>query len=157
MIRPATEADVDAIVALMSERRHLYEQFEPRFWRVAENVDAVHRPWLEFLVADESVVSLVAEVDGAFAGFVIATIGPAPPVYDPGGLAAMIDDYAVVGDTWETTGRALLDAVTERVRERGVAQVIVVCGHRDAAKRSALQHAGLSLASEWYTGPTEGE
>ena len=102
-------------------------------------------------------VSLVAEVDDAFAGFVIATVGPAPPVYDPGGLAAMVDDYAVVGDTWDTTGRALLAAVTERVRERGAAQVIVVCGHRDEAKRSALQRAGLSLASEWYTGPTEGE
>jgi ribosomal protein S18 acetylase RimI-like enzyme len=156
-IRPATETDVDAIAALMSARRRVYEQFEPRFWRVAENADAVHRPWLEFLVADDSVVSLVAEIDGAFAGFVIATVGPAPPVYDPGGLAAMIDDYAVVGDTWDTIGRALLDAVTERVRERGAAQVIVVCGHRDEAKRSALQQAGLSLASEWYTGPTEGE
>ena len=69
----------------------------------------------------------------------------------------MIDDYAVVGDSWDTTGRALLEAATDHVRERGAVQVVVVCGHRDEAKRTALQRAGLSLASEWYTGPTEGE
>ncbi len=158
VIRDATSADVAAISGLASERRRVYEQYEPRFWRIAKNADEMHPAWIAWLVGEDSVVSLVAEDgDGAFAGFVIATVGPAPPVYDPGGLTATIDDYAVVGDTWDSTGRALLDAVTERVRQRGAAQVIVVCGHRDEAKRSALQHAGLSLASEWYTGPTEGE
>ena len=103
-------------------------------------------------------MSLVAEDDGGFAGFLIATVGPTPPVYDPGGLTAMIDDFAVVSDAaWATTGRDLLGAATARVRDRGATQLVVVCGHRDEPKRAALRAAGLSLASEWYTGPTEGE
>ncbi len=74
-----------------------------------------------------------------------------PPVYAPGATAT-IDDFAVTADAWATVG-------VELVRRRSsaaalkVTQLVVVCGHRDEAKRSMLQDLGLSLASEWYVGP----
>jgi hypothetical protein len=39
LIRPAVGTDVDAIAVLMSERRRLYEPFEPRFWRIADDAE----------------------------------------------------------------------------------------------------------------------
>jgi len=38
-------------------------------------------------------------------GFLIATLKPAPPVYDPGGPSCDIDDFAVTpAARWPTTG-----------------------------------------------------
>jgi len=45
----------------------------------------VHRPWVAGLVADANVGTFVHEDSSGVDGFVIVTMGPAPPVYDPGG------------------------------------------------------------------------
>ena len=92
------------------------------------------------------------ETPGIVEGFIIATIIAAPPVYEPGGPTCMVDDYWVRGGArWETIGRALLTAVCARARsEFGAAQVLVVCGHQDIAKRTMLLDLGLEIASEWY-------
>ncbi len=49
--------------------------------------------------------------------------------------------------------RALLDAASAKARERGEVQTVVVCGHRDGAKRAMLAAAGYTIASEWYVRP----
>jgi hypothetical protein len=42
-------------------------------------------------------------------GFLIATLIPAPPVYDPGGRTCLIDDFVVIpAANWLTTGVELL-------------------------------------------------
>ncbi|PSR30833.1 MAG: hypothetical protein C7B46_17520 [Sulfobacillus benefaciens] len=47
-----------------------------------------------------------------------------------------------------------MDTYTERLipfcRWIGAAQVLVVCGHQDTAKRTMLRDYGLEIASEWY-------
>ncbi len=64
----------------------------------------------------------------------------------------MVDDYWVRGgERWETCGQALLDEVCVRARAKfGAAQGLVVCGHRDPAKRTMLHDNGLEIASQWY-------
>ena len=47
-------------------------------------------------------------------------------------------------------GRELLAAARQAAEERGAVQTVVVCGHRDEAKRRMLAGEGFSLASEWY-------
>jgi hypothetical protein len=46
IIRDATTDDVDAICTLAAERRHIYQGYEPRFWRVAANAREVNEPWI---------------------------------------------------------------------------------------------------------------
>ena len=155
VIRDARLSDVPAIAVLAQEKRLQYAKYQPQFWNVASHAERVHRPWLEALVCDESVVSLVAEHDGAsgVCGFLFAAVGSTPPVYDAGGDTATIDDFVVSPpDAWMTVGTALLDAGKAQLREQGVAQIVVVCGQRDGPKRRALADAGLSVASEWYVG-----
>ena len=155
VIRDARISDVPAIAVLAQEKRIQYAKYQPQFWNVAPHAERVHRPWLEALVCDESVVSIVAEHDGAagVCGFLLATVGSTPPVYDAGGDTATVDDFVVSPpDAGMTVGTALLDAGKAQLREQGVAQIVVVCGQRDGPKRRALADAGLSVASEWYVG-----
>jgi hypothetical protein len=88
------------------------------------------------------------------AGFLIATLQPAPPVYAPGGLTCVIDDFCVAeARYWPKAGAALLQEAMRCARERGAAQVVVACPHRDQAKLTLLAGEGLSVASEWHVRP----
>jgi len=153
MIRLATADDVPAIAALAARKREQYATYEAQFWRISKDADSVHPLWLGHLIEDEGTVALVAEADGVFAGYLFATITFVPPVYDPGATAT-IDDFAVSDNTfWPTVGVELVHEAKRRLAEKKVVQVVVVCGHRDEAKRSMLHTLDLSLASEWYVGP----
>ncbi|WP_243060118.1 hypothetical protein [Nocardioides sp. SR21] len=155
--REATVADVERMVELADRARREYEPHAPVFQRPAANAKDVHRPWLSELVEHLDVGTFVHEDShGDVDGFVIVTTLNAPPVYDPGGLSSLIDDFAVSSpDRWETAGAALLDEATAWARARGAVQVVVASGPHDGPKRAALQAAGLVVASEWFTAPLE--
>ena len=151
MIRKATQDDVSAMVELAEQRRIQYQQYQPTFWRKAADSRERHTPFLSKLVQDERVVALVSERNGAIDGFLIATLVPAPPVYDPGGKTCNIDDFCVADDVdWEQSGKALLDETMREMKTRGAVQTVVVCAHLDEAKRTMLAEEGFTIASEWY-------
>jgi len=151
VIRDATLEDADAIAALAHARRLDYESAQPRFWRQAADAVEKHTHFVSTLIQDDRVVSLVAtDDDERLVGYVFASLVPAPPVYDPGGLTGYIDDFAVMRPAlWSTTGSALLIEAKSKVLARGAAQIVVVTGQHDGPKREALLNAGMTVASEW--------
>lgn len=150
-IRIAEATDVEACVQLAEMRRALYETFEPRFWRRAENAVEMSRLWFTHLFAKADVLALVVELDGAVTGFLIAQPTPSPPVYDAGGRTAVIDDFVVAPAHWQALGGALLAEARERLRADGYAQIVVVGARQDADKTRLLESTDLSLASTWWT------
>jgi GNAT superfamily N-acetyltransferase len=153
-IRAAAEADVPAMAVLAGIRREQYAQYQPLFWRPAAAAPDRHRAYLGRLVASDQVITLVSEEAGQLTGFLIATLDPAPPVYDPGGLSCDIDDFAVTpAAKWPTTGARLLRAALAEAGRRGAVQAVVVTAHLDEPKRQALRACGLEVASEWWVTP----
>lgn len=150
-LRKAENHDAIAIVDLAEQRRLQYQQYQPTFWRKAEDSRAKQLPFLESLIKREDVIVLVHESEGRVDGFIIADFVPAPPVYNPGGPTCRVDDFCVAaGSLWETVGQELLNEVRRKASERGAAQNVVVCGHLDQPKRAMLTQLGYSIASEWY-------
>lgn len=92
VIHDARHSDVPAIAALAQEKPVQCAGYQMQFWNVAANAEQLHRPWLEKLVADDSVISLVADEIRAVCGYLFALIGKTPPVYDAGGDTASVDD-----------------------------------------------------------------
>jgi GNAT superfamily N-acetyltransferase len=153
-IRTAGRADVPAMTALAGIRREQYARYQPLFWRPAAVAPEKHRAYLSRLVASDEVIALVSEEDAELTGFVIATLKPAPPVYDPGGPSCDIDDFMVTpADRWPTTGVRLLRAVLAEAGRRGAVQAVVVTAQLDEPKREALRACGLEVASEWWVTP----
>ena len=140
--------------ALAAIRREQYARYQPLFWRPAAAVLDKHRTYLGSLVANDEVITLVSEEADQLTGFLIATLNPAPPVYDPGGLTCDIDDFVVSPATkWPTTGVRLLRAGLTQAGQRGAVQAVVVTAHLDQPKRQALRACGLEVASEWWVTP----
>lgn len=148
-VRRAVSGDVDAITALASDRRSRYARYQPVFWRHAANAEDVHRPYLAELVSND-VLTLLSDDDGTVAGFLIATLGDAPAVYDPRGRTCTIDDFVVAPGRWPTTGAKLLRTAIGDAAARGAIQAVVVTANPDEPKREALRCCGLSIASEWW-------
>jgi hypothetical protein len=135
-------------------RRGEYAKYQPLFWRPAADAEDKHRPRLVSLVGTDEVITLVSVEAGQLTGFLIASVMPAPPVYDPGGLTCQIDDFAVAtAAMWPTTGVELLNAGLAEAARRGAVQAVVVTGHLDEAKRQALRACGLEIATEWWVTP----
>ena len=154
VIGEAHSPDVEDIAALAHVRRLDYQAAQPQFWRVADDAVAKHTSYLASLVDNPDVVALVARSGPRLQGFVLASLVGPPPVYRPGGATGLIDDFAVADERlWDTVGRGLLSAARERLAQLGAAQVVVVCGHHDRAKMSALVASGMSRASEWLVAP----
>lgn len=154
MVRRAMDNDVPAMVALSEQMRLAYASHQPVFWRKADDSAERQTTYFNDLLARPDIVPLVLERDGMLQGFILARLQPAPPVYDPGGLTCMVDDFAVKWDEeWECVGSHLLHELEFEATERGASQVVIVCGHHDHPKRSFLARHGLTLASEWYVRP----
>ena len=153
--RAAGLQDVAQMALLADAKRREYEPHAPVFWRPAPDALEIHRPWLSQLVEDPAVGAFVHEADdGIVDGFLVVTVLPAPPVYDPGGLSSLIDDFAVSHpERWATAGAALLRIAMDWAHQNGAVQVVVVCGPHDGPKRALLEEFGLYVASEWFTTP----
>jgi predicted N-acetyltransferase YhbS len=151
IVRRATPDDVEACVSLIEDRRRQYETYQPRFWKKATASAEASSAWYEHLFAQQDAIALVADDHGSVIGFLIAVSFPAPPVYDPGGANALIDDFAVANELWNTIGHALLEHAKRELRERGFAQIVVVGARQDVPKTNFLTKQDLSLASTWWT------
>src|SRR5438876_7264329 len=131
------------MVDLSEQKRIQYQSYQPTFWRKAAGSREQQVPHFERVVSSDRVIALVHESAGSIDGFVIAALVEAPPVYDPGGLTSVIDDFVVAdGRDWATTGLALLTEANREAKARGAVQTVVVCGHQDQPKRAMLAGEG---------------
>ncbi len=153
-LRKAKTGDVAECVELVEARRLRYEKFEPQFWRRADDSRNITVDWFTTLFSDADVLSLVAVEESAIVGFLIARDVPAPPVYNPGGPTALVDDFCVAEDRWMDVGGNLLTRAKEELRSRGCVQIVVVGANKDIEKTAFLESANLSLASTWWTSST---
>jgi len=161
----AGHADIDAMNILSKQKRLAYEKAQPQFWKWAgDSGEEVQKEWFKELIYDDNYICLIAKNSEEIIGFIIGKIISAPEVYNPGGLTLMIDDFhvapklqsneggCVLQDDWATIGSALLSEIKSIARAKGVAQLVVVSGDHDAAKKSFLQKSGLTTASIWFIG-----
>jgi hypothetical protein len=154
MDRPAVSEDVEAMLDLAERRREQYQEYAPIFQKPAPKARDAQRPYFHQLVQDSKFISLVHEDGQHVDGFIIASLMPAPPVYDPGGATCLVDDFMVEHPRlWSTVGKDLLKEACQQSQTYGAVQVVVVCGPFDHPKRALLQEQGLFVASEWFTRP----
>ena len=136
-IRDATVADLARIAALYGrEVRNGTATFElepPTLDEMGRRFAAVKRhnlPWL------------VAEVDGAFAGYAYASPFRPRPAYRYGVEGSIYVEEAARG---HGVGRALLEGLVERVRAMGLRHVIGAISDSDTSAASIALHRSLGF------------
>jgi GNAT superfamily N-acetyltransferase len=152
-VRVAQEGDLPAIVAMVAAKREQYEKWQPVFHRAAPDASAKHARFLKDQLdrEKEGVLLLVHTAEEAVDAFLFLRLVEAPPVYQPGGKVALIDDCVVSADSaWPGAGKALLTHAMAWAKAQGAVLVNLVCGPKDGPKRALLEELGLAVASEWH-------
>ena len=112
-VRPAVAADHDRVFALVGQLSKAFPVVPEAF-----------RTSFDFALGDEGrTVILVAELDHTIVGYCLVTMGP---LLYTNGLSAQLQEIVVDEETRATgVGTALVHAVEDICRERGVTQLTV--------------------------------
>lgn len=136
-IRDATEDDLDAVARLYGQEvlngTATFELEPPTRDEMARRFGAVRKhdlPWL------------VAELDGAFAGYAYASPFRPRPAYRYGVEGSIYVEAAARG---HGVGRALLEALVGRVRAMGLRHVIGAISDSDSSAASIALHRALGF------------
>jgi hypothetical protein len=150
-VRLAQAEDVSAMVELSEQQRQIDEErYRLKFYHKATDSREKQLPYFQRQLAEERVIALVHEQSGSIDGFIIGMLIEAPPVYDPGGLTCLVDDFVVQQpEAWPHVGASLLRQVNHLAKEQGAVQTVVICRRLDEAKRTTLASLGLTVVSEW--------
>ncbi|MFB2976064.1 GNAT family N-acetyltransferase [Microseira sp. BLCC-F43] len=112
MIRPATPADVPAILPMVAKICALHETWNEAKYGFLPNPEQRYEGWLKRLTTNETSVFLVAsapEQPGKLVGFIVATVEKEIPIY-------RLKEYAFIHDLW----------VEEEYRRSGIARQMVM-------------------------------
>ncbi len=140
-IRPATPADVPAVLPMVAKTCALHERWDPAKYGFREQPAEMYRRWLTSRATDARAVFLVAErtamlQDVPFlAGFLIGTVEREIPIY-------RLEEYGFIHDLWveptyrnEGIARQMVMLAIERFRAIGVEQIrLDTAGANDVAR-----------------------
>lgn len=113
LIRPATPADVPAVLPMVAKICAMHEALDPAKYGFLPRPEQRYHKWLTKLATDERSLFLVAE-DNAIApiklvGFIVGTVEREIPIY-------RLKEYAFIHDLW----------VEPEYRRTGIARQLVI-------------------------------
>ncbi len=168
IIRPATPADVPAVLPMVAKTCALHERWDPAKYSFRETPAEMYRQWLTARADDPRSVFLVAERSDAMlrdvpflAGFLIGTVEREIPIY-------RLEEYGFIHDLWikptyrnEGLARQIVMLAIERFHAIGVEQIrldtaasndvarglFAACGFRPSTQEMLLEirHEGTEV------------
>lgn len=126
LIRPATPADLPAILDRWRELMATHDAINPALYALAPHGEATYRAFVRRQIDQRSGVVLVAPDDGpALAGYLVGALGARAPMFRVHAVG-MIHDLAVRADRRRRgIARALVEGAFAHFRRHGVEQVQV--------------------------------
>ena len=150
-VRAAKSDDIPKIVELCEAERRRYEVGYANFYAVAPDYAQKKTESVAQLIDSDNALALVHETGGQIDGLILGRLVNAPPVYNPGGMVCLIEDFLVASPQgWPKTGAALEKAANERVRQLGGVLLVVESMHTATSKRDLLLSTGFNIASDWF-------
>lgn len=168
-IRPATAADVSAVVSLVRKVEAYHQKSNPAKYLFRSDPGELYRAWLDRSAGDDRAVFLVCDAAGrgdppAVVGFLIGTVEPEVRIY-------VLREYGWVHDLWideayrhEGVGRQLVMQAVERFVDLGVRQIRLdvladneparklfeACGFRPSVVEMLVEvNGGVDPAAAW--------
>jgi len=143
IIRPATPADVSAVIPMVAKIAALHEEWDPAKYGYRAGVPEMYRGWLTNRAGDRRSVFLVAEREGRLVAFLIATVEREIPIY-------RIEEFGFIHDLWvepeyrnEGIARQMTMLAIEKFREIGVKQVRLDTHAKNDAARALFASCGF--------------
>lgn len=147
MIRPATAADVPAVLPLVRGICDLHAARDPDRFVVVDDILARYAAWLPERAADPASVFFVAEAPGpdrapTVVGYCVGTCEPAAPIFWVPACGWIHDVFVLPDRRRQGLARALVRAAEDRFRALGVTQIRLHTGAFNDHARAAFAAQG---------------
>lgn len=129
-VRAARMKDAEAIVALWRVMMDAHRQLDPRF-RLRRDAENLFREDLRQRITDPLYCVRVAEAEGRVVGYAIGTERQNPPVLDVRRVGYIHEICVEPGLRRRGVGRALVEALLEWTRGRGLGVVLLRAADRN--------------------------
>jgi ribosomal protein S18 acetylase RimI-like enzyme len=152
-IRPATPADVPAVLPMVDKLAALHEKWDPVRYDYKANTGEMYRRWLTARAGDPQSVFLVADHERLMAdvpflvGFLVATVEKPIPIY-------RVDRFGFIHDVWveedyrhEGIARQMTMLAMEKFRDMGVNQIRLETAAANEPARKLFASCGFRPAS----------
>lgn len=147
-IRPATPADVPAILPMVAKICALHQAWDSAKYGFLPNPAQRYERWLMQQTKHDRGVLLVAEADTQqLAGFLVATTESEVPIYQ-------LREYGFIHDLWVEpeyrgtgVGRQLIQQAIEAFAHRGVQQIRLDTAMANEAARKLFQSCGFRIST----------
>lgn len=150
LIRPATPADVPAVLPMAAAICAHHESLDPERFAMLPDVVERYETWLPKRAADPRSVFLVAEVSAPaprVIGFIVGTIERNIPIY-------RLEEFAYLHDLWvqpefrrQRVATALLDEAIRRFRAIGAKQIRLETALANEHARRVCESCGFRAAT----------
>jgi ribosomal protein S18 acetylase RimI-like enzyme len=146
-IRPATPADVPAVVPMVRKLCELHRSWDPAKYDFVDGIEGMYQSWLTARATDPRAVFLVAQREGRGpVAFLIGTVEREIPIY-------RLKEFGFIHDLWveedyrnEGIARQLVMRAIERFRAIGVAQVRLDTASPNDAARKLFERCGFRVS-----------
>lgn len=145
-IRPATAADVPAVLPMVQAVCNFHRALEPARYDFVPDIAQRYASWLPKRAADQNSVFFVAQDANtpALLGFIVGEVLDEIPIYT-------VRRYGFVHDLWTESnarrrgvGRALVESAVARFAEMGVTQVRGDTAAANSAARALIVKLGFA-------------
>lgn len=124
-VRPATEQDSEAIVALWRELMAVHQELAPLVWRLSDDAEARYREHLGKMLQDPDRRVFVAEQESEVVGYLVVQKGTRPPVLAHSTRGIFGEIFVSPSARCRGVGRELVEAGLRWFREEGLAMAEV--------------------------------
>jgi ribosomal protein S18 acetylase RimI-like enzyme len=142
-IRPATAADVPAVIPMVEKLAALHESWDPARYDYRPHPGEMYRRWLTARATDPKSVFLVADHEPLIVGFLIGTVESSIPIY-------RLTEFGFIHDVWieqdyrhEGLGRQMAMLAIEKFRDIGMKQVRLETAQANEAARKLFASCGF--------------
>jgi ribosomal protein S18 acetylase RimI-like enzyme len=146
-IRPASVADIPAILPMVARICALHEAWDPAKYGFLPHPEERYRRWLRTLAGDERSVFLVAEREDRPIGFLIGDVEEEIPIY-------RVKEFGFIHDLWveeeyrhEGIARQMVMLAIERFKSAGVQQIRLDTAAENEPARKLFASCGFRLST----------
>ncbi|WP_026732546.1 GNAT family N-acetyltransferase [Fischerella sp. PCC 9605] len=146
-IRPATPADVTAVLPMVAKICALHESWDAAKFGILPYPENRYEKWLQRLATDKRSVFLVAENQGRLVAFLVATVEREIPIY-------RLQEYAVVHDLWvepeyrqNGIARQMVMQAIERFQQMEIQQIRLDTAAINEAARRLFASCGFKIST----------
>ncbi|MEJ1932759.1 GNAT family N-acetyltransferase [Nostoc sp. NIES-2111] len=147
LIRPATPADVPAVLPMVAKICALHESWDADKYGFLPHPEKRYEKWLTRLATQERSVFLVADNQEQLIAFIVATVEQEIPIY-------RTKEFAFIHDLWvepeyrkQGIAKQIVEQTIERLRQIGVEQIRLDTATANEAARKLFTSCGFRLST----------